>query len=111
MKYLNLSIKRQAIPDTPTIIKERKKLNRLSIMALVVISALFTIVYVWNVFQVNQLLREVEHLSKQYEELKNTNDVLRGVIIRLQEPERITKIASEKLGMITATEAPEVLTK
>lgn len=103
----------EAIPapvKEPTqIVKQRRLLNRWSIFILLFVSAVATVLYVSNVIQVNRLLREKDGLQHSLDSLHTVNQSLRTEVHRLQSSERITRIASEKLGMTPPTKAPRVL--
>lgn len=92
------------------VVKERRKLNRLSIFLLVVCSALGTILYVSNVVRVNELLQEVQTLERSRDSLVSANEALRIEATRLRSADRISHIAAEKLGMMQPQEAPVVIT-
>lgn len=104
------NLKPQKDPYTsPTVVKERTRLNRLGVLLLLAIAAASTVVYVSNVIQVNDLYKDVSNMTKEYNELKYQNEIIRATINKLMEPERVTGIAKDKLGMIISDEAPQVL--
>ncbi len=82
------------------------KSNRWSAFGIVVLAAALTIAYIENVFHVNSLLLDVQDLEKQVEEVRSSNELLNSKLIELQSAGRITKIASERLGLIKPTKAP-----
>ena len=100
-----------AIKESPTIVKQRRLLNRWSLFALFFISALATVGYVSNVIAVNSLSNEVDRLHHEHDSLTTLNQSLRTESYRLQSAERITSIATQKLGMIPPPEAPVVLSE
>jgi len=91
------------------VVKERRKLNRWSIFLLVICSALGTILYVSNVVRVNELLKEVQTLERSRDSLVSANEALRIETTRLRSADRISHIATEKLGMMQPQEAPIVI--
>ena len=95
--------------ESPPIVKQRRLLNRWSLFALFFISALATVGYVSNVITVNQLSTEVEELRHSRDSLKHLNETLRTESYRLQSAERVTRIATQRLGMVPPEEAPTVL--
>lgn len=97
-------------PEPGAVVKERRKLNRLSIFLLVVCSAFGTILYVSNVVRVNELLQEVQTLERSRDSLVSANEALRIETTRLRSADRISHIAAEKLGMMQPQEAPVVIT-
>ena len=89
--------------------REWIKINRWSVFAMVVFSAVATIFYISNVIRVNNLLEQNQELKKELMSLRNANELLNSKVIELQSAERITKIAEERLGMIKPTKAPEII--
>ncbi len=83
------------------------RFNRWTIIGIITCLAIITIISVTNVIQVNSLLKENDELHKQYKAQKQTNELLVRQINYLESPERITKIAKEKLGMQVANQAPK----
>ncbi len=92
------------------IVEQRRLLNRWSIFILVFVSAAATVLYVSNVIQVNALSAANEVRRKSIDSLNTLNQSLRSETYKLQSAERITKIATEKLGMTPPQKAPTVLT-
>lgn len=97
------------VKENPTIVKQRRLLNRWSLFALFFISAVATVGYVSNVLTVNKLSTKVDRLRKDRDSLQNLNQSLRTESYRLQSAERVTRIATQKLKMIPPEEAPTVL--
>jgi cell division protein FtsB len=83
--------------------------GRLKVFAFVITGAFITILYVSNVMRVNSLLKDVNSRKKQYEKIRNYNQILNAKINELQSAERITTIAHDRLGMDRGQEAPVVL--
>ena len=100
-----------AANESPTLVKQRRLLNRWSLFALFFISAAATVLYVNNVITVNALSAEGELLRHQRDSLQTLTQSLRTESYRLQSAERITRIATDRLGMIPPDEAPIVLSK
>ena len=86
--------------------KERRIFTKWNALILLVISAICMITYVSNVIEVKSLLRETNELKKQAEMIEDKNQLLMTKINELESPERITKIAREKFGMIKAEQTP-----
>ena len=95
--------------ESPTLVKQRRLLNRWSLFALFFISALATVLYVSNVIAVNALSTEADQFRRQRDSLRILNQSLRTESFKLQSAERITRIANERLGMIPPEEAPVVI--
>ena len=86
-------------------------LNRWSIFGLVAIAAIITVLYIYNVTRINNLLSEIRELEHNHEIIKNSNDLLKVQIIKLQSADRIIPIAQNRLGMIKSTVIPEIIVK
>lgn len=69
-------------------------------------SALVIVIFVSNVLRVGKLTEEMERMKKEYQRLVHQNELLRGEIIRLQSPERITTVAKTRLGLVPSSSAP-----
>jgi cell division protein FtsL len=95
--------------ESPSLVKQRRLLNRWSIFALVFVSAVSTVLYVSNVIAVKKLLVETEDLNRKIDSLRTVNESLRTETYRLQSSERITRVATERLGLIPPPKAPTVL--
>ncbi len=99
------------VKEPAAIVQQRRLLNRWSLFALFFISAAATVLYVSNVIAVNSLSNEVENLKHQRDSLETLTKSLRTESYRLQSAEHVTRIATEKLGMIPPQEAPIVIRK
>jgi cell division protein FtsL len=88
-----------------------KKLNRWTIFLFVVVSAVATVIYVGNVIYIDTLLKTNQDMKRLHETLKDENDALRYKVNVLQAPERITQLASTKLGMVKQETAPDYIIK
>ena len=62
-----------------------------------------------NSVTVDSLLGNISSLDSTYTELKFRNDSLQAELKRLSSAERITRIASEKLGLVYSTQTLEQL--
>ena len=99
------------VKESPTLVRQRRLLNRWSIFALVFVSALATVLYVNNVITVDKLLRDGEAMRKSVDSLRTVNQSLQTEVFRLQSAERVTRIATERLGMTPPPQAPTVFTE
>lgn len=97
------------VKEAPTIVQQRRLLNRWSLFALFFISAAATVGYVSNVITVNNLSNEVDKLRHERDSLHHLNHSLRTESYRLQSAERVTRIATQELKMIPPEVAPTVL--
>ncbi len=110
---MNISDKYGRNPDPnqehrPTI-EEKIKPRRWLILLIVVIGALLTIFYVYNVQSVNQLLSEVRDEQKELRKLKIENEQFVSELTKLRSADRIIPIAKNKIGMIDPKEPPVVI--
>ena len=90
-------------------VEEIKLPGRWTVFGLMVLAAMFTVLYVDNVNRVDGYLEDIQMLKKKKEFIKNENELLKTKLNYLQSPERITKIAEEKLGMIKTDRPPTIL--
>lgn len=98
-------------PQRPTRLSASQQLwlKRWIVLATIALSALCIVFFVNNVLHVGKLTEEIEQLKKEQDKLLHQNEIYRAEIIRLQSPDRITKIARLKLNMVAASSAPQVL--
>lgn len=75
------------------------------IMAVLGISLLI-VLYVWNKITVDRLVVDVNDLRGQYDKVVNANDILRAEINKKSSLERIGKIATDQLHLISPKEQP-----
>jgi cell division protein FtsL len=123
-RYQNQSAGRdQASPEARRAVSEQaapKRAPRLStsqilllkrwlIFGSIALAAVCVVVFVNNVLRVGKLTEDIERSKKEEEKLLQQNELFRAEIIRLQAPERITKIARTRLGMVSADQAPKTL--
>ncbi|MFA7326703.1 MAG: septum formation initiator family protein [Candidatus Kapaibacterium sp.] len=81
-------------------------LNRWVIVLYLVIIATAGVLYVGNVNDTTDLLREIRTLERKIDDLENKRKMTDSRVKRLQSPERIIKIATENLNMTLSDEAP-----
>lgn len=109
--FFDDAIPEKPIKESPTLVRQRRLLNRWSIFALVFVSALATVLYVNNVITVDRLLRDTEAMRKSIDSLRTVNQSLQTEVFRLQSAERVTRIATERLGMVPPPQAPTVFSE
>lgn len=80
--------------------------NRWTVFGIIAIVSAFTIFYVANVIYINKLLQQNQLLDKNYESLRNNNNILKTRLNQIQSPKRIINIAEKQLGMVKAEELP-----
>lgn len=76
-----------------------------SIVALAVLAAV-SVLYISNIIAVNRLAFEIEELKTTYTKVENLSEILRSEVNRKSSMERITRIASEQMGMIFPQKPP-----
>ncbi len=81
-------------------------LNRWVIVLYLVIIAAAGVLYVGNVNDTTELLREIRTLERKIDDLENKRKMADSRVKRLQSPERIIRIATENLNMTLSDEAP-----
>ncbi len=81
-------------------------LNRWVIVLYLMIIAAAGVLYVGNVNDTTDLLREIRTLERRIDDLENKRKMADSRVKRLQSPERIIQIATEKLNMTLSDEAP-----
>ena len=86
-------------------VQTRKRSPLVMIMAVLGISLLI-VLYVWNKITVDRLVVDVNDLRGQYDKVVNANDILRAEINKKSSLERIGKIATDQLHLISPKEQP-----
>jgi len=81
-------------------------INRWTVFGLIALVSAFTILYVANVIYINKLLQNNQLLDKNYEALRNNNNILKTRLNQMQSPKRIINISEKHLGMKKAEELP-----
>ncbi len=89
--------------------EEPRKISRWKVFALILITALIAAFYVDNVMKVDDLLEDVRELRARREYFENQNELLILEINRLKSPDRIIKIAKNKLDMVEPESCPKTL--
>lgn len=84
----------------------KRKVSTLTIILSLSILAGVLVAYIGNIIAVNDLVVQVEQLKSSYASIENMNNILRLEISRKMGMERITRIASEKMGMIFPKHPP-----
>jgi cell division protein FtsL len=68
-------------------------------LLIIILLGLFIVISVNNVVSINQLAKDNSELQRNLENLKKENTFLIKEVNELEDPERIIKIAIEKIGM------------
>ncbi|MBU0506777.1 MAG: FtsL-like putative cell division protein [bacterium] len=90
------TIKKQNTITKLDFLKTRIVMKLLTLGVFIVILALF---YIWSRIQIVQVGYEINALSGEQQSLKNDNKNLHMELLLLKSPQRIEKIAKEKLLM------------
>jgi len=87
-------------------LKSRRR-SPLNIIAIIFLTSILIVFYIWNKICVNKLAIEVNDLQNHYEKILNTNEYLRADINKKSSLERIEKkIISERLALVSPKEQP-----
>ncbi|TNE36169.1 hypothetical protein EP342_00765 [bacterium] len=81
-------------------------LNRWVVVLYLIIMATAAVLYVGNVNDTTQLLKEIRALEHKIEDLENKRKIIDSKVKGLQSPERIIQIGTDKLNMKLSDEAP-----
>lgn len=81
--------------------------KRWLIFIAIVLLASITTLYVYNVIEIERMLREIHKLEKQKAELEVEITILKNKIIKMESADRIIPLAKERLGMIESDSLPE----
>ena len=92
-------------------IEEKIKPKRWLILLIVVLGALLTIFYVYNVQSVNDMLSDIRQEEKELRRLKIENERLVSELTELRSADRIIPIAKNKLDMIDPEKPPVIIKK
>lgn len=89
----------------------RSRVQKRRISTFKVILSLFglasaVVLYIGNIIAVTHLSADINTLEKRYQTVLNTNELLRAELSRKSSLERISKIATEELGLIFPQEQP-----
>ncbi|HMD13249.1 MAG TPA: hypothetical protein VKI62_01345, partial [Bacteroidota bacterium] len=86
-------------------VQTRKRSPLVMIMAVLGISLLI-VLYVWNKIAVDRLVVDVNDLHMQYDKVVGANEILRAEINKKSSLERIGKIATDQLHLVSPKEQP-----
>ncbi len=78
---------------------EWKPINRWKATIFLVVAAASISLYIDNVAAVKEKIETIEKIDRKIDIVSNQNASLRKKIAELESPERIVKIAEEKMGM------------
>ena len=93
-------------PTRPNRPFKKRRISTLNIIFFLTVTTVSTVFYIGNIITVNRLAGEIEDLKASYSILSNANEFLQSEINQKSTMERITKIASEQMGMVYPKQPP-----
>jgi cell division protein FtsB len=84
----------------------RKKLSTFNVIVFLLGFAVALVLYISNIIAVNGLVKEINQLEREYERVRNANEILRAELNNRTGLERIGSIAGERLGLSIPAEPP-----
>jgi hypothetical protein len=72
-------------------------------------SALLAVLYISNAIAVNDLLSDIASLEHDRDIARADNEKLRAEMLRLMSVERVTTLASSRLGMVQPAQPPQMM--
>lgn len=90
--------------------RRKIKISPFNIVAFLFVFAVALVLYISNIIAVNTLAREIGQLERQYESVRNTNEILRAELNNRTGLERIGSIAAGRLGLQNPSEPPRWIT-
>jgi len=87
----------------------RPFLRRWTAAAMLLVAAGLAVLYISNAIAVNSLMTDITSIERERDAARNENERLRAELLRLMSVERVTSIASGKLGMVQPARPPVTL--
>lgn len=84
----------------------RKKLSTFNIILFLFGFAIALVLYISNIIAVNGLVKDINRLEREYEQVRNTNEILRAALNNRTGLENIGSVATGRLGLQNPTEPP-----
>jgi cell division protein FtsB len=72
-------------------------------------AALLAVLYISNAIAVNDLLSDIASLEHDRDLARADNEKLRAELLRLMSVERVTSLASSRLGMVQPAQPPQMM--
>jgi cell division protein FtsL len=76
---------------------------------MLLLAAGLAVLYISNAIAVNSLMADITSIERECDAARNENERLRAELLRLMSVERVTSIASQKLGMVQPATPPVTL--
>jgi cell division protein FtsB len=89
--------------------RRRKKVSTFNIILFLFGLAVFSVLYISNIIQVNTLMKDINQLEREYEKIRNGNEVLRAELNKQTGLEYIGSTAGTRLGLQNPTDPPRWL--
>ncbi|MBS1911847.1 MAG: hypothetical protein JST22_07660 [Bacteroidetes bacterium] len=87
----------------------RPFLRRWVTAAMLFVAAVLATLYIANAIAVNDLLGTISSLETEHDAVRNDNAQLRAELLRLMSVDRVTSLASSRLGMVQPAMPPQEL--
>ncbi len=84
----------------------RKKVSAFNVIIFLFGFAIALVLYISNIIAVNGLVKDINQLEREYEQVRNTNEILRAELNNLSGLDHIGSIANERLGLRNPAEPP-----
>jgi cell division protein FtsB len=88
----------------------RKKVSTFNVIVFLFGFAIALVLYISNIIAVNGLVKDINQLEREYERVKNNNEILRAELNNRTGLENIGTVAAEQLGLRNPTEPPRWIT-
>jgi cell division protein FtsB len=87
----------------------RRKFSTFNIILTLFCAGIAIVLYVNNILTINKLAADVNRLQAKYNAVLNANAALRAEVSRKAAWERISRIATDQLGLVSPKEPPTAL--
>jgi hypothetical protein len=114
LRKRNRRVRAGRVPGAATAVpagSARSFLRRWLAAGTLLAAALLVVLYVANAIVVNDLLTDVTSLERECDMVRNENEKLRADLLKLMAVERVTTLASQRLGMVQPTQPPIALNR
>jgi hypothetical protein len=77
--------------------------------AMLFVAAALAVGYIANAIAVNNLVSSIASLERERDEVRSDNERLRGELLRMMSVERVSALASERVGLVNLERPPIAL--
>jgi cell division protein FtsB len=88
-------------------IRRKKKISTFTIILYLFGLAVVSVLYISNIIEVNTLMKEINQIEREYERIRNGNEILRAELNNRTGLEFIGSTAGKRLGLQNPTEPPQ----